>query len=405
MEHYLYKIMAVLIAFGGSSLCLAEELLTPQEFQAQALKSNLDLRLEESDLKQVKAEASGIRVPSLQVGVSQMEMKGGGTARGWQVSQSIPFPTKISSDYKARQYAVDAEKSSLEAKDQEIKAMAQYIYFFVWESQEQERILQEKANLLKKHLAIARSVSRSDTFAKVHLLKAESELDQVKNDLEMLSQVQKERMTMAAQFLDKDPQSFTFKARDPGLSQAPKISSLENVPQFQSAKKQVKRYESLESAGKSEWLPDLNVTYSHMEQTAMFPENNQIMVGVSLPFVYFWQPKSSSNQASAQRVSAEIELQKTKRSIQADKVNLEKAIDSLKNQIGVLTDDILPRSLKRKRLFQNIAPRDLSSLQEHLDTYLSIPNVQLQILSLKSKYEQAVAGLARYKSVEGDPHE
>ena len=88
-----------------------------------------------------------------------------------------------------------------------------------------------------------------------------------------------------------------------------------------------------------------------------------------------------------------------------EKANLEKAIDSLKNQIGVLTENILPRSLKRKRLFQNIAPRDLSSLQEHLDTYLSIPNVQLQILSLKSKYEQAIAGLARYKSIEDDSHE
>lgn len=400
-----YLKIIVIIAVGVvSSPVWAESPLSVDEFISQVLKSNLDLRLAESKTSKSKAEASGIRVPSPQIGINQMNMQGGGTAQGWQVSQSIPFPTKVSSDYKARQYGLESEKSNEVAKNQEIKAMARFIYFFVWESQEQERVLAEKEVLLQKHLKIARLVARSDTFAKVHLLKVESELDQVKNDLASVSQIQKERLTMAAQFLDKDPNTYSFKAIDPGLSQAPQIESLENVPQIKTVEKQVKRYEALESERKSEWLPDLNLTYSHMQQTARFPEFNQITVGVSLPFVYFWQPKSFSNQATAQKLSAQIELEKTKRSIQADKVNLEKTIETLKKQISILSESILPRALKRKRVFQNIAPRDLSSLQEHLDTYLSIPNVQLQILSLKSKYEQAVAGLAKYQNSEGGLH-
>ena len=160
MKQGFLKIVFLSVVLVHSHQGLAEEFLSPIEFEVQALKHNLDLRLEETQLKQIKAESVGIRVPSLQVGVSQMEMKGGSTAQGWQVSQSIPFPTKINADYKARQFALDAGKSSLEAKTQEIKAMARFIYFFIWESQEQERILQEKIDLLKKHLTIARSIAR-----------------------------------------------------------------------------------------------------------------------------------------------------------------------------------------------------------------------------------------------------
>lgn len=405
MELNFCKIVAFLVCMTVTGPVRAEESMTAKAFEAIALESNLDLRLEGVSLKRAKAEAAGLRVPPPQVGVSQMNMQGGDTAQGWQVSQAIPFPTKVNADYKARQHALEAEKSSLDAKVQEIKAMARYIYFFVWESQEQERVLKEKLNLLKRHMAVAKSLARSDTFAKVHLLKVESDLDQVMNDLEAVSLVQKERMTTAAEFLDKDPSNFKFEAQDPGLSKAPAINSVEHTPQIKSAKKQVKRFEALERAGQAEWLPDFNLTYSHMEETPMFPENNQIMLGVSLPFIYFWQSKSASNQASAEKLSAEIEYLKIKRSIQAEKANLDKAVDSLKKQITTLTNNILPRSIRRKQMFQNIAPRDLSSLQEHLDTFISVPDIQLQILDLKSKYEWAVAGLAKYQSAEVKEYE
>src|SRR5690606_26169715 len=113
-----------------------------------------------------------------------------------------------------------------------------------------------------------------------------------------------------------------------------------------------------------------------------------------LPFAYFWQPEAKSDESSAQRLKTEINLSKTKRNIQATKINLEKAMQTLKYQISTLSEKVLPKALKRRRLFQNIAPRDLSSLQEHLDTYISAPDIRLKILSLQSRYEQTVAELA-----------
>lgn len=366
----------------------AEGDLSLEAFTSQALKRNLSLRKENALLEEEEARATGINIPSLQVGVSQ---------QGYQVSQTIPFPTKVSSDYRARKQALKARESARQATLQEVRALARVVYFLVWESQEQERILKEKESLLKAHLKIARIVARSDTFSKVHLLKVESELDQVKNDLEAVSQLQVERQGFAAQFLDKDPMTFKFKASEPERLKGLDISPVEKTPQMKVAQSQLKQFDALESVGKSEWLPDLTVSYSRMEKSAMFPENEQITLGVTLPFLYFWQPHSKSSQAAAKKVFAEMNLQETRRKIEFDQVNLSKNIETLGQQIQLLEKTTLPRAFKRKKLFQNISPRDLSSLQEHLDTYLSIPNLELQILSLRSKYEQTLAALVKYK--------
>jgi outer membrane protein, heavy metal efflux system len=375
--------------------------ISSEEFVNLALKQNLDIRLATAQSEEVKAIASGIRIPPPSVGFTQINMNGGQTAQGWQVSQTIPFPTKLSRDYSARQHAIYAQKEEELITKQEVTAQAKLIYFLIWESQEQESILLQKKEVLKKHISIAKSVAQSDTFAKIHVLKAESELDRIENELELVSQTHQERLSMAAQVLDKNPATFKLIATNPGLSSVPIITSVDDTPQIQAMDHHLQHYKYLEKAAQSEWLPDLTVNYSHMGETLRFPENNQIMVGVTLPFAYFWQPGAKSDESSAQRIKTEINLNKVKRNIQADKMNLDKAIQTLKNQMAILNDKILPRALKRKKLFQNIAPRDLSSLQEHLDTYLAIPDIHLQILILQSKYEQAVAMLSRYKVEKG----
>lgn len=378
----------------------AEETVTSEEFVDSALKHSLDLRLVEAETEEITAQASGIRIPPPSISVTQMNMDNGEIASGWQLSQTIPFPTKISRDRSARQHVLHARKDEEVAERQTIEAQANLIYFLIWEAQEQKSILEEKRNLLTKHIGIARSISRSDTFAKIHLLKAESERDQVENDLENIFQILQERLSMAAQLVDKNPQNFRIKAIDPGMSKLPHISSIEKIPQIQAMKMHLKHYEVLEKAARAEWFPDFTVSYGHMEETMRFPENNQLMIGVTLPFAYFWQPQAKTNEGQAKRLKTEINLRKKIRMLQAEKINLEESLRSLSTQIKILEEKVLPRALQRKRLFQNVAPRDLSSLKEHLDTYLSIPDTRLQILSLKSRYERAVSWLAQYQTNE-----
>lgn len=391
-------ILILFTIFLANSALAETQPLSLTAFIEKARDSNLDLSIASARTEQSEAQAQGIRIPPPMAGVSRMNMEMGESADGWQVSQTIPFPTKITSDYSARKHALKAQEMEEKALSQEVLANAKYIYFLVWAGQRELELLKEKKNMISRHINLSRSMSQFDTFARIHLLEAESQLDQIENEVKSAEQSLRERQALAATFLNENPKEFIFLASEPELSQPPEISSIEETPQIQAINQRLKSFESLETAGKSEWLPDFTVSYSHMEESAMFPENNQVMVGVTLPFVYFWQPNASSKSASAQRLEAELKLTQAKRSVVAEKVNLEKAFETLKFQITNLNEKILPNAVKRQKLFKNVAPRDLSSLQAHLDTMVSVPDISLQILSLRSRYEQAVASLAKYET-------
>ena len=405
MEKTALRAFVILVCLLLSMKAQAREVLSRAQFVEQVLRQNLDLSLVEVESANIEAQASGIRVPPPEVSISQMDMANGGTARGWQVSQTVPFPTKVSRDYSARQHALHARKDEELAEKQTIAAQANLVYFLVWEAQKQKSILEEKSSLLSSHLKIARAMAQSDTFAKIHLLKAQSEKDQVENDLKTNKQIYQERLSLAAKLLDKNPQTFRFRAEKASMTPVPRFASVEDVPQIRAMKMHLKHSESLEKAAQSEWFPDFKLSYAHMGETLRFPENNQITVGVTLPFAYFWQPDAKSSEGTARRLETEIKLRKEIRNIQEEKVNLEETLKTLLGQIETLEEKILPNAMQRKKLFQNVSPRDLSSLREHLETYLSIPNTKLQILYLKGKYEQAVANLAKYKPAEGTTNE
>jgi outer membrane protein TolC len=394
------KYLIFILMTFWTHLALAEAPLSLEAFVEKAIDNNLDLSLASARTAQSKAIAQGIRIPPPMASVSRMNMERGESADGWLVSQTIPFPTKVTSDYSARKHTLKAQKKEEMAVNQEVLANAKYIYFLVWAGQRELELLKEKKKMIAGHIRLSRSMSQFDTFAKIHLLSAESQLDLIENEIESAKQSLRERQALAAVFLNEDPMEYTFLAREPELSKMPEISSIEETPQVQAINQRLKSFEALETAGKSEWLPDFTVSYSHMEDSAMFPENNQVMVGITLPFVYFWQPSAKSNEASAQKREAELKLAQTKRNVMAEKVSLEKSFETLKTQLANLNNKILPNAIKRRKLFRNVAPRDLSSLQEHLETMISVPDISLQILSLKTKYEQAVASLAKYSTSE-----
>lgn len=128
------------------------------------------------------------------------------------------------------------------------------------------------------------------------------------------------------------------------------------------------------------------------------------MVGVTLPFAFFWQPNSESKAASSERLQAEYELEKQKRSIDADKKILIGRIESFKKQIDTLKQKLIPRAEKRMKLVHNLAPRDMETLQDHRETMEAFPELKMKLLSLRVDYEQAVSGLEKYLS-KGSEHE
>ena len=374
----------------------AQESLTLDSFLSQVKSQNLGLKVEAAKADAASARAVGVNLPPPMVGINRMNMDDGSTASGFEVSQTIPFPTKLTSDRSARKFEAEAQGEMRKAFSSELIAKAHLLYFSMWAAQERVSLLKEKKAVIGQHIKLSRAGSRSDSFSNIHILKAESDVDALDNEVLTAEQTLRNKQIEAAEFVNVDPSQFRPIVKEPKVTELPENSSIESPHQLESARLTLESFKARESEAKSSWFPELNLRYKQMGASSMYPRYNEVMVGVSLPFVFFWEPRAASNSASAQRLQAEFEFAREKRKVQTEKTSLFVKAESLKKQLDNLATKLLPRAEKRMRLVHNLAPRDMETLQDHRETMEAFPDLKLKALEYREQYEEAVSELQKY---------
>lgn len=373
----------------------AQERMTLADFLDLARRQNLDLKIAQTKSDAAQSKAVGVAIPPPMVGVSQMKAMDGSQANGFEVSQSIPFPTKLTGDRSARKNEARSQEEMRLANQMETMALAKLLYFSIWVEQEKIELINEKIKILRNHIRLARSSVRSDSFAAIHLLKAESDLDLLDNELEETNQRKNEKQLEAASFLNIEPTRIQTFLETPRLSEIPNLTKNASH-QIRSLEWSLEGAKSRELEAKSSWLPDFNLRYKEMGATSMSQKYNEIMVGVTLPFIFPWGPYSESGKAGAERLQKEYELEKERRKISSEKESLLSRVHSIRRQLERLTEKLIPRAEKRMKIVHNLAPRDMETLQDHRETMEAFPDLKLKALELRMQYEEAVANLEKY---------
>ncbi len=369
-----------------------------EEYLAKVISANLDLKVNQAKFDSADAKAIGLAIPPAMIAFTQFKETGGPTTDGFEISQSIPFPTKLTDDHSARKYEALAQKENLLSSKKEILAQAKLLYFSLWYSQEKLSLLEYKKSILQGHIKLSRSATRSDSFSAIHLLKAESDLDLLENELDSTTQMIREKQLAASVFISEDPKTFKITTSEPKVSEIPQITNTDDSHQLKALKFNVASLRTKEFAAKSAWLPDFNLRYKEMGATSSMNKSNEVMIGITLPFIFFWQPYAASAEASKERLRAAYEFEKQKRSIDSDKVLLLSRVESLKKQIDNLNTKFIPRAEKRMQLAHNLAPRDMETLQDHREAMEAFPDLKIRKLGLRMDYEQAISILEKYAS-------
>jgi len=375
----------------------AKERLTLHQYLAKAKSQNLDIKIEVSKSDAAEAKAFGLIIPPPMVGISQMKEDTGEVAKGLEVSQMLPFPTKILSDKSARNYEAKSQNEMRLAREQEILAYAKLKYFSLWAAQEKLELLREKKSILEKHIQLSRSGARSDSFAGVHVLKTESDRDLLETEVLSFEQTLRERQADAGTFINIDiAEGAEIVAEEPPVSELPKDFSINDSHQIKAAVLSLEGFSARKTEALSAWLPDLNIRFKQVGATTMNTGYKEVMLGVTLPFLFFWDPIATNRKAGAEKIQAEYELEKQKRGIEAEKVVLLSKAKSLKNQIEVLTTKLIPKAEKRVRLVHNLAPRDMETLEDHREAMEALPDLKMKALDLRFEYEEVLASLEKY---------
>ena len=389
------KLGIFLVALLFCLPALAGERIPYDRFLAEVREQNLELKGHAAELAAARAEADGIRLPPPMLGIGQMR-DASGRATDFEASQAIPFPTKITTDHSARKFEASAHEEMEMAAHSDVLARARLLYFGLWQAQERLTLLREKQGVIQSHARLSAAGAQSDSLLRIHVLKAESDLDLLTNDVFAAEQALREKQIEMADFLNRDPSSFLPVAEELPMQNPPAAQEMARPPQVEEKRLMLESLEARESEAKSAWLPDFEVRYREMGGTAMNVRYSEIMVGASLPFLFFWEPRAASAKASAERMQGELQWEQERRKIDARKALLLAKADSLKKQLDQLYEKLLPRAEKRMKLVHNLAPRDMESLQDHRETMEAFPDLKLKALELRGEYEETLAQLYRY---------
>ncbi|MBC7742285.1 MAG: TolC family protein [Bdellovibrionaceae bacterium] len=372
--------------------------LSLSDFLNSVKTDSPDLKIEKSLSDGAQARSKGIRLSPPMVGLMNMR-DGSGTNRGFEVTQQIPFPTKILKEKEVRALESKTQNSLFSYRKNEIVLEARQAYFDYWKSYQLRKILDEKQVWLKNHVKIARSTARADSTAQIHLLGTESEADQLEN----------EGLEAATDVIEK---SNALKIYAPNLNTKdvipeldPKLEIIE-VDQkvksgFLSAKEdELKLAKATTSLNKQSYLPDIVLRYRTFNGNDTTPKSEEIMVGITLPFLFFWQPHAESTEASAREFRVQAELQKLRLTFEGRLANLTEKSNSLKKQLLTLKEKLIPRAHKRMKLVDNLSARTMEGLEEHRTVMFDYLNLRLNAINVRVEYEKTSAEILKLMSKE-----
>ncbi len=390
--------VTLLLAIGLMSVeSLSGECLTFDSFIKTAREQNLSLKVELAKSESSRANSKGLAIPPPMVGYMRMTDQSGSSAGGFEVDQSIPFPTKLSHDRSARKFEAEAQEESRLGMESEILGQARLLYFNLWASQQRKDALKEKKNAIENHIRLARAGVRGDSFLRIHILKAESDLDLLENEILTSDQEILERQAAVAEFLNVDPSSFHPDLEEPPAATLPSDDALGSSHQLEAARLSFESFKSREQGANATWFPDLYLRYKEIGQTQLMPKTSEVMVGVTLPFLFPWEPSAASSRATALKLQSELEFEREKRKVGTQRSVLMARASAFQKQLDNVSQRLLPRAEKRMKLVHNLAPRDMETLQDHRETMEAFPDLKLKALELRAQYEATIAELQKYE--------
>lgn len=384
--HTLIALADLTSAFAWSQ----ERTLTLSQFLEEVRTNSPDLAVEKANVDAAKARASGIRVSPPMVGLMRMEEEGR-LNNGYEVAQEMPFPTKIIQDKKVRNLELEAQKERSTYLGASVIAEARMSYVSFWGAFRRLEILKEKHDWLKHHLKLTRTTSWSDTAAKIHLLEVESEADFVENEVLALEAELVERRTALKIFAPELDTESIVPAEPPLVS----IQVENSSPKVAWKEKELRAREAMMNYEKQSYIPDLFVRFRGFNGNDMEPRSQELMVGVTLPFLFFWQPKAAVAGASAERLRAEAELTKAKVEFESKLSSLKKSAEAIETQIRNLKNKLIPRAERRSNLARNLSQRTMEGLDQHRGVVLGLLDLKTSAVDLRLKHENVISELIK----------
>ncbi len=316
-----------------------------------------------------------------------------------QLSQTVPFPTKLTAESRERSSEQKATQAQLEARLLSLRTEAKGAYLELYRAKAQINLLEEKRQTLENHSKRIRSATLSDRMTQAHLIRIQTEIDLAQNEIEKARQTEKVAQGTLNVVMGQDPLTQLSALEKPPLSELPKAPGSSNQliqqhPQLKALRASTEAFEAIGDRTKSEWLPDFTLKYRYNRRyDGVMPNNSEVMLGVELPFLFFWQPKARVAEAQARTQELRAQTKQTENELKLKLLKARSEAESLRTQLLNFEKQIIPQAQKRMKVAHSVAPTDMESLTEHRESMEQYLDLQLAALNLHVDYEKAISEL------------
>lgn len=345
---------------------------------------NLEISAQRSIVSASEARSRGYSLMAPMVGVSQMK-SGHGTSYNFEVQQKIPLSNGLSSDKKMRENSFDLQKKESDLFVREKLLEARLAFVSYWRNYEKEKYIKEVRDWLKQHSKYAQSLVRSDANSQIYALEIESYLGILENELSSVrSLLESDKAKLRELSFDEN-----YLPGVPKLDEPPVLAEDAGTSRISSINLSKLRVASAKlDVAKASYLPNLSVTVRKMDRPMLGMADQEIMLGIDLPFAFFWQPRAEKAEAIAQKAIADANYKKSEVEGEALKKSLKARADILKKQIKTLEDVSIPAVQKSLKYVRNIAPRDMAGLETHRRIFQDYISLRSQLVDLRMNYEE-----------------
>lgn len=372
----------------------------------EALENNPKLLGLKAGARSVKFEASAevsfIEAPELTLG-SRLEQPfkwESELEQSIQLKQKIPFPTKSLAQRRAFVQKASAAKNQVFEFERELVRRLKTEFFRYLEVYDKKKLLNELMEILREHAQKLESNSFQSQEMKSHILRAKNDIELLRNEMTSLQASERILSAKINGLAGRETQSVLGRPEAPPLAALP--YELDNAdlkkrlpkhPRYQQWVAEMRAAEAKLSAARSEWLPDIVLSYRYNDRKDQLPDHSEVMLGFSLPFATFWKTSAQNKRSQAEleraRANQMNEIQELEIELIEARENLKKLYDQLRN----FELKIIPQAKERIRIVMRLSPTDMATIHEHQEVLESYIRIQLEYLEKRTAFELAMADL------------
>lgn len=318
----------------------------------------------------------------------------------YDVSQTIPFPGKLTLRGKAATHEARREEEVYRATERDILTQVKEAYYTLMYAERAVEIFNENVGIMRRFARTAESKYSVGKTPQSDVLRAQVELSKMENMAITTAQEQETAQAKLNALLDRRPEEPISAQEEPPLASIDlsfdelEKMALENRPEVHAASHHVNHMKAELAAMKADYLPDTMIQYTRRQVEGR--EADAIaMFKFNLPFVWYGRQRALVRSTTFEKDHADAMLRSAQTMTRYDVKEFLVNVQTSRRLVDLYKTTVLPQAEESVKVTEKAYESDRIGFFELLDSERALVDFQLEYQKSLSDYGTNLAHLER----------